>query len=68
MISALEKQIPAAFGKREIKMAEKAYRLILAEKMKGIEKPELLKRIRGEALSESFNVYAFVEDYLSAMK
>lgn len=68
VISALEKQIPAAFGKREIKMAEKAYRLILAEKMKGIEKPELLKRIRGEALSESFNVYAFVEDYLSAMK
>ncbi len=66
--SVLEKLIQVAQGKRENKLSEKAYRLILAEKMRAIEKPQLLERIRKEVLSGSFNVYAFVENYLSARK
>ena len=58
---------PSRKGKHKI--AEKAYRLILAEKMRAIEKPELLEKIRKEVIrSGSFNVYAFVENYLSARK
>ena len=68
VISAIEKLIQRAREKKEIKIAEKAYRLILAEKMKSIEKPGLLEKIRQEALSGHFNVYAFVEDYLSGRK
>lgn len=66
--SALENLMQDVQGKRETKIAEKAYRLILAEKMKAIEKPKLLERIRKEVSSGSFNVYAFVENYLSALK
>jgi len=65
VMAGIEKQIHAALEKRETKMTEKAYRLILAEKMKRIEKPELLKRVRQDAQSGHFNLYAFVEDYLS---
>ena len=50
--------------KKKLKL-RKSIHLILAEKMKGIEKPGLLEKIRQEVLSGHFNVYAFVEDYLS---
>jgi LAO/AO transport system kinase len=68
VISAIENQLRSALGKKENKIAEKAYRLILAEKMKNIQKPELLEQIRKKAISGQINVYAFVEDYLSARK
>lgn len=68
VLSAMENKIHSVLEKRENNIAEKAYRLILAEKMKAIEKPELLERIRREAVSGHFNVYAFVEDYLSGRK
>lgn len=65
VLSAIEGLVQSALEKREIKVAEKAYRLILAEKMKSVERPELLQRIREAAPGGQFNVYAFVEDYLS---
>jgi LAO/AO transport system kinase len=65
VLAALEKLIPSSCQKRDLKLAEKAYRLILQEKMKEIEKPGLLERIRHEAASGHFNVYAFVENYLA---
>ncbi|HEY1872680.1 MAG TPA: GTP-binding protein [Chitinophagaceae bacterium] len=68
MISAIERLLLFARDKKENKIAEKAYRLILAEKMKTIEKPELLEQIRKKAPSGQFNVYAFVEAYLSDRK
>jgi LAO/AO transport system kinase len=68
VLTAAEKLIPYSLQKKDLKLAEKAYRLILQEKMKEIEKPGLLERIRQEAGSGHFNVYAFVEDYLSAGK
>jgi LAO/AO transport system kinase len=66
--AAIDKHIQSAQQHRELKLAEKAYRLILAEKMKEIEKPELLEKIRKEAGSVHFNVYAFVDDYLAGRK
>jgi LAO/AO transport system kinase len=68
VISSVEKHLLSASGKKENKIVEKAYRLILAEKMKNIEKPELLEQIRGKFKSGQFNVYAFVEGYLSGSK
>jgi LAO/AO transport system kinase len=68
VMSAIGKLIQTTSEKKEIKIAEKAYRLILAKKMKSIEKPGLLEKIRQEVLSGHFNVYAFVEDYLSGRK
>jgi LAO/AO transport system kinase len=46
-------------------LTEKAYRLILAEKMKTIDKKELFKKIQLELPGGNFNVYRFVEDYLA---
>ena len=68
VLAAIEKQIPVSEQKRDLKLAEKAYRLILQEKMKAIEKPELLERIKREAVPGHFNVYAFVENYLKGGK
>jgi LAO/AO transport system kinase len=68
VISAVEKQLHSTGAKRENKIAEKAYRLILAERMKTVEKPELLEQIRKKVLSGQFNVYAFVEEFLSGRK
>ena len=68
VLAAIQKQISSSWQKRDLKLAEKAYRLILQEKMKEIEKPGLLERIRREAVSGHFNVYAFVESYLAGGK
>jgi len=68
VLTAVEKLIPFSWQKKDLKLAEKAYRLILQEKMKEIEKPGLLERIRQEAGSGQFNVYAFVENYLAQGK
>jgi LAO/AO transport system kinase len=68
VLAAIEKQIPLSLQRRDIQLAEKAYRLILQEKMKEIEKPGLLERIRHEAGLGHFNVYAFVENYLAGEK
>jgi LAO/AO transport system kinase len=68
VISAVEKHLLSASGKKENKIVEKAYRLILAEKMKNIEKPELLEQIRRKFKSGQFNAYSFVEDYLSGSR
>jgi LAO/AO transport system kinase len=68
VLTAIEKLIPSSWEKRDLKLAEKAYRLILQEKMKRIEKPELLEKLRKEAGSGHFNVYAFVENYLAGGK
>jgi LAO/AO transport system kinase len=46
-------------------MAEKVIRLMLAEKMKEINKTDLLDKIKQESGMDNFNVYVFVENYLS---
>jgi LAO/AO transport system kinase len=64
---AVEKQL-ISIQPKESNLAEKAYRLILAEKMKEIDKPGLLEKIIEEFGSGNFNVYEFVEKYLSQHK
>ena len=41
---------------------------MLAEKMKEINKTDLLDKIKQESVSDNFNVYVFVENYLSGIK
>jgi LAO/AO transport system kinase len=65
LLAAIEKNRKSSKQKQTTNLAEKAYRLILAIKMKEIGKPELLKKIKDEASLADFNVYAFVEKYLS---
>jgi LAO/AO transport system kinase len=52
-------------GRGQHHLAEKVIRLMLAEKMKEINKTDLLDKIKQESGMDNFNVYVFVENYLS---
>jgi LAO/AO transport system kinase len=66
LAKAIETQLPSVAQKEPLNLAEKAYRLILAGKMKEIDKGDLLRKIRGQISAADFNIYRFVENYLSA--
>ncbi len=68
LVQAIENRKISADQKQYLNLAEKAYRLILAEKMMGIEKIDLLDKIKEESGTENFNIYRFVDDYLSERK
>jgi LAO/AO transport system kinase len=68
LLLAIENQMNSVHQKQSSNLAEKAYRLILAEKMKEIDKSELSDKIRKEARSGEFNLYGFVQDYLAGRK
>jgi len=65
---AIEKQVKSYRPKESLNLAEKAYRLILAEKMREIDKSGLLEKIKEEFGTGNFNVYEFVGKYLSGKK
>lgn len=50
-------------SRRNLLIAEKAYRLIQTEKMKSVDKKELLNQITIESAKEGFNLYRFLEGY-----
>jgi LAO/AO transport system kinase len=64
LLQSIEKGINSSSRERSANLAEKAYRLILAAKMKEIDKLELLNRIKEELRSDNFNIYKFVNNYL----
>jgi LAO/AO transport system kinase len=68
LVQAIENRTILADQKQSLNLAEKAYRLILAEKMRGIEKTDLFDKIKEESGTEDFNIYKFVDDYLSKRK
>jgi LAO/AO transport system kinase len=49
--------------KKDLLIAEKAYRLIQTEKMKNINKKELIEAISKENTKAEFNLYQFIEKY-----
>ena len=49
--------------KKDLLIAEKAYRLIQTEKMKNINKKELIEAISKENIKSDFNLYQFIEKY-----
>lgn len=51
-------------NKKNLLLAEKAFRLIQTERMKNINKQDLLSKISEESLGEHFNLYKFIEKYL----
>ena len=50
-------------SKKDLLLAEKAYRLIQTEKMKNINKKELIEAISKENSKTEFNLYQFIEKY-----
>ena len=68
LLQAIENRSESPDQKQFLILAEKAYRLILADSMKEIDKTALFDKIKGGALSENFNIYEFVADYLSRRK
>jgi LAO/AO transport system kinase len=68
LVMAIEKNTKSYQHSKSVNLAEKAFRLILADKMKGIDKQELVDKIKEESRSGNFNVYEFVEQYLSLRK
>lgn len=50
-------------SKKDLLLAEKAYRLIQSEKMKNINKKELIEAISKENSKTEFNLYQFIEKY-----
>ncbi|MBE7172779.1 MAG: methylmalonyl Co-A mutase-associated GTPase MeaB [Williamsia sp.] len=56
-------QKPAS-PKKEGLLLEKAYQLIQHEKMKGIDKEGLQKKLAGQAGQPGFNLYRFVKEFL----
>ena len=52
-----------ASHKKDLLIAEKAYRLIQTEKMKNINKKELIEAISKENTKAEFNLYQFIEKY-----
>jgi LAO/AO transport system kinase len=63
---AIEEQLES-FPSREARtLTEKAFRLILSQMMKKIDRETLLEIITRESHLENFNLYSFVEQYLSA--
>src|ERR1700761_7890641 len=51
-------------SRRDLLLAEKAWKLIQQKRMAGIDKAALQKSITGAALKQDFNLYAFVENWL----
>ena len=68
LLQVIEKLLESLHQKQYSNLAEKAYRLILAEKMKQIDKSDLSDKIKEESGSDHFNVYGFVHDYLAGRK
>ncbi len=50
-------------SRKNLLIAEKAYRLIQTERMKSVNKKELLNQITNESGKEGFNLYRFLEGY-----
>ncbi len=50
-------------SRKNLLIAEKAYRLIQTERMKSVNKKELLNQITIESGKEGFNLYRFLENY-----
>lgn len=50
-------------SRKELLLAEKAYKLIQQKRMEGIDKNKLIQAISLSASDPAFNLYAFVEDY-----
>lgn len=50
-------------SRKNLLIAEKAYRLIQTERMKSVNKKELLNQITIESAKEGFNLYRFLEGY-----
>ena len=57
---ALHQQRPIAPARKYLLLAEKAYQLIQAKRMKGISKNHLLERIKKEMEEGDFNLYKFI--------
>lgn len=51
-------------SRRDLLLAEKAFRLIQTERMKTVDKKELLEKLRSEINSVNFNLYQFIEKYI----
>ncbi len=68
LLRAIENRERSTEKQKYLILAEKAYRLILANQMKEVNKSELLEKIKTEMLSESFNIYNFAFEYLSKRK
>lgn len=68
LAGAIENKLKVSPGSGHHHLAEKVIRLILAEKMNEINKTDLFDKIKRESRLDNFNVYVFVENYLSGMK
>ena len=68
LAGAIENKLIVPPGTDHHHLAEKVTRLILAEKMNEINKTDLFDKIKQESRLDNFNVYVFVENYLSGMK
>lgn len=51
-------------SRRDLLLAEKAFRLIQTERMKTVDKKELLEKLRAKINSDDFNLYQFIEKYI----
>ena len=64
LISAILKgRSNKSLSKKDLLLAEKAFRLIQTEKMKNINKKELIEEIKIQNKNTSFNLYKFIERY-----
>jgi LAO/AO transport system kinase len=50
-------------SRKELLLAEKAYKLIQQKRMEGVDKNKLIQAIALSAADPAFNLYTFVEDY-----
>ncbi|MDB5131961.1 MAG: transport system kinase [Mucilaginibacter sp.] len=50
-------------SRKELLLAEKAYKIIQQKRMEGVDKNKLMQAISLSAADPTFNLYAFVEDY-----
>lgn len=50
--------------RQELLLAEQAYKLIQAKKMKDIKREEILNSIKGALKNSKFNMYSFIEQWL----
>lgn len=66
--AAIESQMHSLPQKEPQNLTEKAYRLILAEKMKEIDKGDLFRKIQEEMKTAEFNIYQFADRYLAERK
>ncbi|MDN3587425.1 methylmalonyl Co-A mutase-associated GTPase MeaB [Pedobacter aquatilis] len=53
-------------GRKEFLFAEKAWKLIQQEKMKGIDKKKLRESIREALKNDNFNIYRFADEFTSS--